>query len=358
MYELSSQVTEAIDRISNAKQARLDGADWYPYDSFGNAEFFFELLGRIGDRGPSQFANVLDVGCGDGDLSFLFERLGSNVVAVDWPRTNYNGMRGVRTLKERLASNVEIVDTDLEDGLASLGERRFDLVLVAGVLYHLENPLRVLRDARLRARHCFLSTKVLTRFPGWETPVANEPVAYLLENDELNQDSTNYWLPTPAAVDRLCRRAGWKTMASTVAGEEDERMYAWLERGDLLTNGVVLGGLFEPEGWNEWRWAERKFAVRFENRRGGPGRIRLRVHYLQEFWAQWGTIAVELSANGGPAQIRQLATPGIHELTWDIGGTAGVLNAEFLVSRATAPTPQDERELSLVVLSARYGAVS
>jgi hypothetical protein len=44
MYELSSQITEAIDEIAKAKQDKLDGADWYPYDSFGNAQFFFGLL--------------------------------------------------------------------------------------------------------------------------------------------------------------------------------------------------------------------------------------------------------------------------------------------------------------------------
>ena len=57
---------------------------------------------------------VLDLGCGDGDLSFLFESLGCRVCAIDNPPTNYNRMAGVEALKTALDSSVRIESLDLD----------------------------------------------------------------------------------------------------------------------------------------------------------------------------------------------------------------------------------------------------
>lgn len=355
MTELSAEVQTAILRISAAKQLHSDhGFQWYPYDSFGNLEFFYQLLAASVELRGARFAHVLDVGCGDGDLAFLFEQLGSNVVAIDWPQTNYNRMQGVRKLKESLNSKVELVEANLEDGLSCLGDQRFDLVLFTGVLYHLQNPFRALSDARSRSRHCFLSTRIVSRLPCGPGELASEPLAYLVNEDELNEDRTNYWLFTPSAVERLCYRCGWITLASIKTGTDDERLYSLLERRDLLTNGVVLEGLFEPEEWNEWRWAQRKFAVAFDNPGNRFGVIRLNASYLPALWEEWGPISVELRVNGTPIQKRLLRNPGIHELSWNVEDTATVLTAQFEVSRATTPGQGEQRELSLVVLSVRF----
>lgn len=63
-----------------------------------------------------------------------------------------------------------------------------------------------------------------------------------MEQDKLNADATNYWLLSPKAVERICRRCGWKVVASVQAGEEDARLHCWLERLDRFTNGFVLRG--------------------------------------------------------------------------------------------------------------------
>jgi len=80
------------------------GFEWYPYDSLGS---FCSLAGLL--TGKRQFLldligdqPVLDVGCGDGHISFFLESLGCKVVAVDNPNTNFNGMQGIKALKAAL----------------------------------------------------------------------------------------------------------------------------------------------------------------------------------------------------------------------------------------------------------------
>ena len=59
-------------------------------------------------------SRVLDVGCGDGDISFFLESLGARVDAVDNAPTNYNALYGVRALKEALHSPIRIQATDID----------------------------------------------------------------------------------------------------------------------------------------------------------------------------------------------------------------------------------------------------
>jgi tRNA (mo5U34)-methyltransferase len=356
---VSTEVQQAISKITAAKtMCDTAGFEWYPYDSFGNLQFLSELLTARTESESLSFPSVLDVGCGDGDLAFLFEHLGSSVVAVDWPETNYNGMRGVRTLHDRLGSTVEIIEANIEDGLSFLGDRRFELVILAGVLYHLQNPFRILADSRARGRYCFLSTKILGRMALGSASLMDQPLAYLLDHRELNSDNTNYWLLTPSATHRLCRRCGWKTSASICTGESDERMYCLLERADLLTNGVVLHGLHEPEGFNEWRWAEKTFSVRFRNTTTGSGRICLKVAYHHELCGEWGAIAVGLVVNGKRIGEKHIHISGEHELCWDVADSDALITAEFIVSRATDRRDCDQRELSLIVIAITYVALS
>src|SRR5579862_5219344 len=137
---------------------------WYPYQSLGNIPVLDRLL-----QGPfrsvldqAKGSRFLDIGCADGDLSFFLESLGFQVIAIDHPDTNHNGMRGIRKLKEALQSNIEIAAYDL-DSRFDLPQGPYDLVVVLGILYHLKNPYYLLELLARHARFCLLSTRV-TRF--------------------------------------------------------------------------------------------------------------------------------------------------------------------------------------------------
>src|SRR5207249_1313277 len=87
---------------------------------------------------------VLDIGCRDGALSFEAERLGAReVIGIDFdlPREN------IEYLCRSLNSKVRFEERDLFD-LRPETYGSFDVVLFAGVLYHLRYPMYALRLLR------------------------------------------------------------------------------------------------------------------------------------------------------------------------------------------------------------------
>jgi 2-polyprenyl-3-methyl-5-hydroxy-6-metoxy-1,4-benzoquinol methylase len=140
------EFAEAADRFQGSlaahkAAARRDGFDWYPYDSFGAISLLPGILSGH-ERWLRTLAGdepVMDVGCGDGSLSFLLESLGMRVYAIDNPAANYNRMRGVQALKAAMHSSVRIASVDL-DANAEAAFRECSLALFLGVLYHLKNP--------------------------------------------------------------------------------------------------------------------------------------------------------------------------------------------------------------------------
>jgi tRNA (mo5U34)-methyltransferase len=185
---------------------------------------------------------VADIGAADGDLAFVLEQAcGWTVDIIDTAPTNMNGLQGARALREHLGSAVEIHDIDL-DTQFQLPRDRYGLVIVLGILYHLQNPYYVLRELGRRASHVLLSTRV-ARFAGPQrTPIADLPVAYLVGPAETNNDATNYWMFSPAGLDRIVERAGWTVLESASAGdvhgsdpsspEHDERRFMLLRSHD------------------------------------------------------------------------------------------------------------------------------
>ncbi len=89
---------------------------WYPYDSFA----VFPILSRMlkDDRRDllhlAGAAPIIDIGCGDGGLSFFFESLGCRVTAIDSPASNYNRTLGFAALRTALNSSVEFKDSDID----------------------------------------------------------------------------------------------------------------------------------------------------------------------------------------------------------------------------------------------------
>jgi tRNA (mo5U34)-methyltransferase len=111
-------------------------------------------------------------------------------------------------------------------------------VFLLGTLYHLQNPYYMMRELALHSSHCLLSTRV-ARFAGpGRQSIGNLPVGYLLAPNEANNDSTNYWIFSPAGLERLVERAGWRILDRSNVGnttdsdpsgpENDERMFMLL----------------------------------------------------------------------------------------------------------------------------------
>jgi tRNA (mo5U34)-methyltransferase len=228
------------ERLRAARSQIADGIQWYPYQILGNVFHLNEMLSgdnRDLDR-LAQGLPVADIGAADGDLSFALEDVaGWQIDVIDTAATNMNALQGARALCAHLDSRVRIYDMDL-DRRFTLPRERYGLVFLLGTLYHLQNPYYMMRELADHASYCLLSTRV-ARFAGPErTAISDLPVGYLLAPNETNQDSTNYWILSPAGLERLVERAGWTildrlnvgdTVTSDPSGpENDERMFLLL----------------------------------------------------------------------------------------------------------------------------------
>ena len=237
---LSAAETEFRTTFSEAK-ARVADADfpWYPYDTLAN----FSLIDAVltGENRSIQFLTgkqpILDIGCADGATSFLLASLGHRVDAVDYPSTNFNGMRGIRLLRDFFKTSVEIHAVDLDSQFV-LPRQQYGLTLFLGILYHLKNPFYSLQQLAISSRYCLLSTRV-AKFDSTKTiSMEHLPVAYLVSPFETNNDPTNYWIFSRAGLTRLFERTGWTvcdskhfgntTNSDPASQEGDERAFCLL----------------------------------------------------------------------------------------------------------------------------------
>ena len=245
----SSELGSHVERLRAARASVTEPIPWYRYDILANAVHIDAMLtGENRDLGRLVAGlPVADIGAADGDLAFALEaQAGWEFDIVDHGPTNQNGLRGARALATALGSSAAVHDVDL-DRQFRLPRDEYGLVLLLGILYHLQNPYYALRELAAHAKHCLLSTKV-ARFAGPErTPVGHLPIAYLVAPHETNNDPTNYWIFTPAGLERLVSRAGWEILDRLNVGnaeasdpatpEGDERMFLLIRNGRWTGSG-------------------------------------------------------------------------------------------------------------------------
>ncbi len=102
------------------------------------------LLGLIGDDARS----VLDIGCGQGELAFLAKQRGHHVVGIDMHPPQFD-------LDEFIAA-------DISQGLPLKPERKFDTIVLADVLEHVPDPLKLLSEA---SNHLAPDGRILVSLP-------------------------------------------------------------------------------------------------------------------------------------------------------------------------------------------------
>jgi SAM-dependent methyltransferase len=180
-------------------------------------------------RGRVEGRSVADVGCMwkiAGGHSFLAETLGATrVVAVDtWKAPEFDEARAARR------SNVEFVEADAtECGALAKLVGPVDLVWCFGVLYHVPDPLQLLRNLReICGEQLVLETTTIPEVPGMRQAACffpylprrgqaawrdrRNPLGHQISKD---YDSAagydnNFWSMTPSAVEAALRVAGFR----------------------------------------------------------------------------------------------------------------------------------------------------
>ena len=157
--------------------------------------------------------SFLDIGAWDGFMSFEAERRGaSRVVATDhfcWSGPGWGSRRGFDFAHANLGSSVEAVEVDVPDLDPSvLGQ--FDVVLFAGVLYHLRHPFLGLEHASSLTRDLLIV----------ETATSMnhvlEPVLRYHLGAELNGDPTNFWTPNERCLRDMLTELGFKRIDTVI----------------------------------------------------------------------------------------------------------------------------------------------
>jgi SAM-dependent methyltransferase len=134
----SGSVPEPIARRDVAAEPIPEGGGIECFDTAEALEINRARLAHLAALElPLAGRRVLEVGAGVGHLSGFFLERGCDLVVTEGRRENVDELR-------RRLPNVDAHQCDVEDSLVGLG--RFAVVFCYGLLYHLENPIRALRN--------------------------------------------------------------------------------------------------------------------------------------------------------------------------------------------------------------------
>jgi tRNA (mo5U34)-methyltransferase len=163
--------------------------------------------------------SVLDIGAWDGFFSFEAERRGAErIVAYDLTPEDYFGFA---TAKELLGSKVDYVQGSVYE-LRREAVGTFDIVLCAGVLYHLRYPLLALDRIHdvcdgymLLETHCLDNCVLLddgqaTTLERIDPRLSRIPLYRFYPANELNGDYSNWFSPNRCAIEGGLRTAGFE----------------------------------------------------------------------------------------------------------------------------------------------------
>lgn len=162
--------------------------------------------------------SVLDIGCNAGFYSIEMKRRGAEYVLGIDPDDGY-------LAQARFAAEVCGVDIDLKRLSVydvALLNRRFDVVLFMGVLYHLRHPLLALDLIHEHAADDLLVFQSMLRgaagagcaeddYPFHETEIFNTPdfpKMHFIES-RYSADETNWWIPNRACAEAMLRSSGF-----------------------------------------------------------------------------------------------------------------------------------------------------
>src|SRR5690606_35190766 len=125
---------------------------------------FYDLLQHIDLTG----ADCLDIGTMDGIASFVMAEKGAKSVLA----TDVAERETFRFARKTLGHDVEYrTDVDMYNIMQAAGGRKFDVVLMAGVLYHVFDPLYAISTVRHLTRHDGLAIIETHYLPNESQPV-------------------------------------------------------------------------------------------------------------------------------------------------------------------------------------------
>jgi len=200
------------------KQWQFDNSFTQSYTTV-RQDFAREFLAALRQQFP--LSSAADIGCGVGYFSKFLSDLGFQVVAVDGREKNADEGRRRYPEITFLARNVE------DPSLSGIGV--FDFVLCVGLLYHLENPFRAIRNLYSLTDKVLLIEAMCAPGP--------EPNLHLLDEQEYEDQGLHYiaFYPTEPCLVKMLYRAGFPFVYSFKRLPEDEQFRTTLWRKKART---------------------------------------------------------------------------------------------------------------------------
>jgi SAM-dependent methyltransferase len=145
-----------------------------------------------------QIRTVADVGCGVGYFSAFAREMGFDVSGFDGRAENLEEAR-----RRNPAIDFQVADVE-DPSLVQYGP--YDLVLCPGLLYHLENPIRAVRNLSTIAGKILLIESFAT--PGTQT------VFYLREESEAEDQGLRYLalIASESSLVKICYLSGFRAV--------------------------------------------------------------------------------------------------------------------------------------------------
>ena len=350
-------------RLTEAKNEPLPlNLNWYPYDSLASIDHMSTFLHRYFADFERAFQSgpVIDFGCGDGDIPLFFASLGCEVAAADNPPSNHNWMAGVRALRERLNLPMQIYELNA-DVAAQLPGTTYGLAISLGVLYHLKNPYLALETLAKQSRYCVLSTRVADVTKSG-VPIKDEPLAYLLNHRESNNDPTNQWIFSPTGLERIVKRSGWRIIDQLRVGAEcgnpsdsdsDARTFLFMRSLRLSAPATVR----LLDGWTavtdlQWAWTLKRFSFEVSLLDSlVPPKFLLQFIVPDVVAAASPVVRMSCTINGEPAGSQDYSGPDEHDFEADLPASVDCtkpMHFEFVVDHSFK-SPVDHRDLGVIM---------
>jgi tRNA (mo5U34)-methyltransferase len=170
-------------------------------------------------------ASMLDIGCNAGFFSILAKLRGAGrILGIESIDFFFEQAEYIRKIWQM---DIEYRLMDAHD-VGAIGEQ-FDLVMFAGILYHLKNPLQVLEHiGRLCRDAVIVETEIIPNDPRNRVVVRQGPrgqaklttatkgIIKFIERDELNDDGSNWWVPDTECVRGMLRTVGFNYFSRPV----------------------------------------------------------------------------------------------------------------------------------------------
>ena len=150
-------------------------------------------------------SRVLDLGCGSGELlARLIERRGCSGYGIELDDAN---------LHASLARGIDVIQANLEDGLALFEDRSFDVVLQLDTLQHLRNTEKMLHETARVGRIGIVSFPNFAHWPNrLRVASGRMPVTKVLPYQWY--DTPNIRVGTYADFEVLARKNGLSILDS------------------------------------------------------------------------------------------------------------------------------------------------